>query len=333
MHMAPLHRRLALVAIASTVACAQDSPELPSGVPFASPHVAEDPPRFSDWSAPANLGPMVNSDQADMNPEISKDGLSLFFWSNRPDGTSVDVWVSQRTAVDAPWGAAQHTTVERANAPALSPDEHRLFFNSAQPGGLGGQDLWVSRRRDRRDDFGWQAPVNLGDVVNTSANEVAPVLFEDDLTGTLTLYFASNRPGGPGGNDIYAATMLPDGSFGAPVLIAELSTSSDDTPGDIRRDGLEMFIASSRPGSVGGIDLWVAVRASPSDPWSTPVNLGPVVNSTFNEGGAVLSRDGTALYFHSNANRPGAIGHCFGEPGPCFFDNYVTTRRKLVGSN
>lgn len=113
------------------------------------------------------------------------------------------------------------------------------------------------------------------------------------------------------------------------VLVAELSSPFNDQAAAIRRDGLEIFLLSDRPGSIPpppglpgqGADLWVATRASTSDPWSTPVNLGPVVNSQFIDGGPALSSDGTALYFYSPF-RQGNVG------GP-MFDIWVTTRTKL----
>lgn len=330
-----LTRRLvgSLIALMGA-ACAPEVGGVPTG-PLAALQQEQDDesPRYSDWSAPVNLGPAVNSKLADMNPAASKGGRSLYFARGGSPGT-FDIWVSQRADANDPWGPAQDVgpavnSDGGDNSPALSPDGHRLFFNSTRPGGFGGQDLCVARRRDKRDDFGWSAPVNLGRAVNTGANEVQMALVEHDATGRITLYFASNRPGGLGDNDIYASTIFPDGTLGPPVLVAELSTSADDTPGDIRPDGLEMFIASDRPGTLGGQDLWVAVRASPAEPWSTPVNLGPVINTTFNEGGAALSHDGTTLYFHSTANLPGATGPCFGDLGPCVFDVYVTTRSKL----
>ena len=114
-----------------------------------------------------------------------------------------------------------------------------------------------------------------------------------------------------------------DGNFGAPEIVAELSSVADDQVPAIRRDGLEIFFASNRFGTFGETDIWVATRASTSDPWSTPQNLGPQVNSIHVDAGPDLSFDGTTLYFHT-ANREGNIG------GPRF-DIWSTTREKLTG--
>src|SRR5438552_2111079 len=126
------------------------------------------------------------------------------------------------------------------------------------------------------DDFSWEAPENLGAQVNTAAGETGPTLFDDDAAGTIMLYFASNRPGGPGGNDIYSSAQLADGTFAPAALVPELSSPLDDAAPVVRRDGLEMLLSSTRLGALGGQDIWVATRARTSDPWSTPADLGPL---------------------------------------------------------
>ncbi len=281
--------------------------------------------KFSDWSEPVNLGPIVNTPSLDAGAFISKDGLSLYFASTRTGGLGgIDIWVSQRASVDEPWGPPQNlglniNTSSNDVTPTLSLDGHWLYFASNRPEGFGSGDLYVSRRHNKRDDFGWQPAVNLGSGVNTSAFETGPAHLEDDVTGTVTLYFSSTRPGGIGDFDIYASTLNPDETFGPAVLFDELSTPFSDLRPAIRRDGLEMFLDSNRPGGIGELlDLWVSTRASTSDPWSTPVNLGPVVNSAASDGRAAISFDGTALYF--NSRRLG------GPP-----DLYVSTRSKLRG--
>ena len=287
---------------------------------------AQDPQEFSEWSAPINLGPPVNTTLAEIAPFISNDGLSLYFVRAAGAGGfgGQDIWVSERATTGDPWEPPQNLgpTINSSSndfGPSMSPDGHRLFFASNRLG-FGGSDLYVSRRHNKRDDFGWQLAENLGSGLNTAANELKAASFEDDQTGVMSLYFASNRLGGPGGDDIYISTLLPDETFGAPVLVGELSTPSTDIQPSIRHDGLEMFLASNRPGSLGGLDLWVSTRASTSEIWSTPANLGPVVNTAAaSEASPGLSFDATELYFQSSAERPGVGSQDF----------WRTTRTKL----
>ena len=157
---------------------------------------------------------------------LSKKGLSLYFTSSRvtPDSQGgQDIWVSHRSSVSEPWGPPQNlgpgiNTFFDEGAPSLSTDGHLMYFSSTRPGGFGGNDIYVSRRYDKRDDLGWLDPENIGSGVNTAANEVSPATFKDLGTGLVTLYFDSNRAGGPGpftddgahnGNDLYAATLGP----------------------------------------------------------------------------------------------------------------------------
>jgi hypothetical protein len=283
---------------------------------------------FGPWGTPVNLGPAVNSAANDNRPAISKDGLSLYFSSDRPGGSGgLDLWVSQRASAEGPWGTpvnlggALNSSGEES-APSFSRDGHWLFYHSARPGGLGGTDVWASYRTNVHDDGGWQAPVNLGPGVNSAYDDAGPIPFEDEETGVTTLYFNRNRPGGLGDYDIYASTLNADGSFGPAVLVPELSSPSRDTRIALRHDGREAIIATNRPGGQGGIDLWSSTRETTSDPWGTPVNLGPVVNTAFTDGAAALSSDSTTLYFYSN--RPGGAG---GD------DLYMTTRTKAHGDD
>ena len=336
MRITPMLTVTSLVTLALLLACTEEAGEgLSAPAPAALHTGAHDQPKFSDWSTPVNLGPVVNSTVADVDPFISKDGLSLYFVAGQGRGGSGqrDIWVSQRASVDDLWGPPQNLgpTVNSAaqeNTPTLSHDGHRLYFASNRPGGSGGFDLYVSRRRDKRDDFAWEAPVNLGNGVNTSANEADPAFHEEEATGGVTLYFASNRPGGAGLEDIYAGALGPDGSVGPVGLVAELSTSSNDKHPAIRRDGLELFMTSDRPGGFGNADLWVSTRTSTTDDWSAPANLGPIVNTPVrppdveqaNDYRPALSFDGTTLYFAA-AFRAGNVSD--------MFDLWVTTRTKL----
>jgi len=138
------------------------------------------------------------------------------------------------------------------------------------------------------------------------------------------VYFAGGRPGGPGGGDIWVVPVLDDtkDTFGLPILVEEFSIASfNDSHPLVRKDGLEFIFVSNRPGGVGSLDLWSSTRESMEDPWSEPVNLGPV-NSLGSDFRPTLSFDGTALIFASD--RPGGVGAG---------DLYVSTRTRLRGRN
>src|SRR6202048_90143 len=212
---------------------------------------------FGPWSSPVNLGPVVNTPYLNRHAEISKNGLSLYISSDRPGGVNgknstglFEIWVSQRASLDADWGTPGNldafnsvpvvNSVKSGTAvPSFSADGHLLFFNSDRPGGLGGNDLYVSRRSNKHDDFGWQAPVNLSSV-NSPQNDNAATYFEDEETGIISLYITTNRPGGPvgsapGDTHIWVSTLGDDGSFGTPMLVPELNGPFDDHTTDIRR--------------------------------------------------------------------------------------------------
>ena len=295
-----------VVAVVSVAACEHwpgqiESPRAAAVVLQDAPATVETGP--SDWRPAENLGAVVNSPFVDQSPELSKDGLSLYFASNRPGGyANLDLWVSQRISLDGPWGPPQNLgpviNGSGSNAaPHLTRDGHWLYFVSNRSGGLGSFDLMVSWREDVHDDFAWQTPVNIGPPVNTA-----------DWQGKITnhgndFFFPSGPATGP--LDLFL-TELRDGVFQTPTLIAELSTSADERAPSIRADGREIVFVSNRAGGLGNSDIWASTRPGDGRPWSTPVNLGAAVNSAFNDVGPSLSGSGDLLFFDSN--RPGGSG-------------------------
>ena len=280
-------------------------------------------PGYSEWSVPINLSSVVNSAAEDFAPHISKNGLSLYFASTRPGGLGgEDLWVSKRARSDDPWGVPINlgsviNTGANERSPGVSRDGHQLFFATTRPGGSGGFDIWVSWRHDVRDDFGWQPPVNLGAQFNSASTDAGPAFFENDDGGIPLLFLASNRAGGAGGLDIYVSELNANGSFGPPVLVTELCGAVNDLTPSVRHDGLEIFIASNREGSIGAQDLWVSTRGAVGEPWSAPVNLGAAINSSVNDNFPSVSSDREILFFSSD--RPGGTGGS---------DIYMSTRAK-----
>jgi Tol biopolymer transport system component len=308
MRTAPTHR-LAPLGAALLLACGADAPT--DAIRIAEePHLnSSDGP---EWSAPVNLGPVVNSPALEQNPTVSADGLSLYFQSTRPGGLGgADIWVTRWDSRNKMWGppvniGAPVNTPFMDDAPALSPDGHLLFIHSDRPGGLGASDIWVTRRSGSKDEDDWETPVNLGPNVNTVDVEAGPEYVASDGGGAL--YF--NR-----GNqalqmsDLYRVEVNREGRPEGPAQpVTELNAPAfnDAAPG-LRADAREILFWSTRPGGLGGADIWQSTRQSANHAWSPPQNAGPLLNSPVADLHPELTQDALTLYFASN--RPGGFGN------------------------
>ncbi len=135
--------------------------------------------------------------------------------------------------------------------------------------------------------YDWSPPVHL-DGVNSSSGERNPVLSWDGRT----LYFASDRPGGAGGFDIYVSQRSSWAApWGTPQNLAALNSPSNEFTGSLSLDGRLLFFGSNRAGSTPNAagapsaDIYVAHRTDPRDDfnWDPPTMLGDGVNTADQE--------------------------------------------------
>jgi Tol biopolymer transport system component len=147
-----------------------------------------------------------------------------------------------------------------------------------------------------------------------------PSGLKDEARGDRS-YFSRSSAAVAG--DLYVSEKQGDMTFGPAAAIVELNDAgANDIQPNVRKDGREIVFSSNRTGGQGGQDIWSATRASVDDTWSTPVNLGTSVNTSFGESRPSLSWDAQQLLF----GRAGPVGT--GEGGTGASDIYVATREQ-----
>jgi len=271
-----------------------------------------------NFGTPVNLGSNVNSPAREASPNITADGLQLYFQSDRSDGSGGwDLWVAKRNSTSDPWSRPMNlgptiNSEVHETTPNISADNLTLYFSSNRIGSYGEFDIWMATRAKVSDP--WGTPMNLGRTVNSAFKDGSTSISSDGLK----LYFGSKRTDGFGDSDLWvtARTTTKD-AWDKPVNMGRNVniTASDGGP-SISADGLSLLFESSRLGGYPGDDLWITTRETVDDPWEKSINLGSTVNSQFIEATPCISSDGRELFFQSN--RPGGSGNS---------DIWVSTRK------
>lgn len=155
------------------------------------------------WSKPINIGAPVNSSAWESQPSFSSDGKTLYFIRGtytRDRSKTYDIY-SSTFQIDLTWSVPvllsdTINTKGIEESVFLHPDNQTLYFSSDGHTGMGGLDVYVSRRLE---NGRWGIPVNLGYPINTAADENSLVVSADGKRA----YFASDRSGGYGNLDLF----------------------------------------------------------------------------------------------------------------------------------
>jgi len=167
------------------------------------------------------------------------------------------------------------------------------------------EDFYISKLTDD----GWGESIDAGMPLNTSSNEGAQTLSSN---GSYMYFTACGRREGLGSCDIYFSAFR-ESEWSAPYNLGPPvnSTAWESTP-SINAEGNMLFFSSNRPGGKGRRDLWYSVITE-SGTWTTPVNLGDMINTDGDEMSPFIHFDGKTLYFASD-----------GHPGMGGFDIYFS---------
>ena len=208
------------------------------------------------WTAP-DFAPFSTSWRtSDDVPFFHPGGEALFWDSSRPDQGEDDefrerIWVVRRTGEG--WGEPE-LIQGGPNTMGLHwqfsvAANGNLYFGSGDPGGQGDGDLYVSRFVDGA----YQAPENLGPIVNTPASEDSPFIAPDE---SYLIFTAMDRPESLGGTDLYISFRTPDGGWTEPLNLGPpVNTASNDLCPHVSSDGRFLFWNSHREGNAD--NYWV----------------------------------------------------------------------------
>lgn len=208
-----------------------------------------------DWGPPDPV-PELNSADADQDPEISFDGRTMFFNSNRAvTGAKggFDLFVSTRDSRDGDWSEPELVpllnSADSDMAAVMNQAQTTVVFHRLIGADL---DLYVAQRSSADDD--WGDPMRMSGLDTTDAQEADPWLSADGLT----LYFNSNRTGGSGDSDIYRTTRLtPTSLFAVPDELREVNSELHEANVALAGGGRILIMSSSRSGDH---ELWEATR-------------------------------------------------------------------------
>ena len=184
--------------------------------------------------------------------------------------------------------------------PVISVDESVLIFTSRRPAVTGpidetgdqyNEDIYFSHK-DKNGN--WSVAKSIGDNINTSEHEASIGLSADGQT----LFIYKGEEGG----SIYMSELVGN-NWSVPIrLDGNINTSSWETHAALSADGQVIYFTSNRSGGFGGKDIYMCKKL-PNGQWGRPQNLGPTINTKYDEDAPFIHPDAKTIYFSSEGHK------------------------------
>lgn len=254
-----------------------------------------------------NLGDKINSEYPDYYPFVSKDEKILVFTSRRKESKGrkefdgyypSDIFITKFNGFN--FSPAKPISSLNTNfdeqCVSLSNDGKHMFiyFDNIEDAG----DIYESKKDGS--NYGRKKKIKEG--VNTKNIETAASLSNDGNT----LFFASNKPGGKGGLDLFMTRKLPNGEWAESQPINILNTEKHEDFPFLSEDGKTLYFASNGYPGLGGYDVYKSKWNPKTNDWSPPQNLGYPLNTSYDDKVIQFSDDMKHAYL--TAVRPEGYG-------------------------
>ncbi|MFA5511901.1 MAG: OmpA family protein [Candidatus Kapaibacterium sp.] len=241
-----------------------------------------------------------NSSKDDFNSNITQNGKSIYFTSNRNGGSQRVFIVEERNgSLNSPKEASGAINDgKESGAVALTSDGQFMLFAAFEHevGGIGRLDIYSAEKINGK----WTNVKNLGPNINSSGWDSQPMISND---GNILL-FSSDRDGGYGGTDIYISFRTADGWSKAENAGKNINSEYDEMTPVIGVDNSNFTFASNRPGGYGEFDIYISKYKF--NRFDKPVNAGEPINSSADDFYYYSMPNSDIAYFSSS--RPGGQG-------------------------
>ncbi len=264
--------------------------------------ISMDTSKFNQNVRIANLGSGINNRSDDYFPFLSNNQELLFFTRRRNMESDENLFFS--TSQNGYWHEARpvnnllNSNFNEGMSTLVRNGRHMYFTACNRPEVRGPCDIW-------------EADLEKEEIKRVAALQGNPNTDQWESQAAIScdgsmLFFASNRPEGQGGTDIWTSNKLPGGEWSNPVNLGpQINTPLDEEAPFISNDGTALYFSSTGHLGIGDQDIFVSFKDQHGN-WTTPMNLGPKINTPHRELGFYLSADGKTGYFASD--RPGGWG-------------------------
>ena len=182
--------------------------------------------------------------------------------------------------------------------PVISADESVIMYTARRDDSSGGkldddggffEDIYSAESKGQT----WGIPVNVGKPLNTDQNDAIIGLSNDGQR----LYVYRTEDGG----DIYESVLKGDSWSKPKSLGSKINTKSHESQATLSYDGNTLYFVSDRPGGFGNHDIYVSYRDAKGN-WGEATNIGPTINTEYEEMCVFIHPDGKTLYFSSEGH-------------------------------
>jgi OOP family OmpA-OmpF porin len=257
------------------------------------------------------LGDNINSSYPEMGPLVSPDGKTLYF-SRRGDpkdegGKSdlEDIWYAQWNDSTQGWGVAKNIGAPLNNSGpnfinSISPDGNTVLLgNSYNEDGTMEDGVSISHRTSD----GWSFPERLS--IEKDENISVRANFFMSNSQKILMLSVEHKKNNIGHRDLYVSFRADDGTWSKPLNLGNtVNTSATEEAPFLASDDRTLYYASDGLNGYGGLDIYVTRRQDDTwTNWSTPENLGPIVNTAQDESYLSIPASGDRIYFTSSTGK------------------------------